>query len=333
MAGPPGAAAGVRISVLVTGVQTGPSALVVAGALAATVLLYLVGVRRLALRSRRWAPARTAAFACGTFAVWVAVCSGMASYDESSVTAHVVQHVLLMMIAPPLLAMGRPLVLAAQAADRPVQVRLTRALRSRFLSALTQPAVASAAYFSVMYGVLVDRGVYRYLDAHRAVHDASHAVMLVVGLLYWDALVGAAVQRMRPGTKVLVLLASMPLEAFAGLWLLVSTTPIDAANTLSDTRRAGAWFLMLALLSGGVWTVAVCWQWYQQIVREDRRVSERSAAQGWAWTVAPWLAASASSGSLVPGPLSPPQEHRFAAGRECPAPGGGDGSAPAGTSR
>jgi hypothetical protein len=86
---------------------------------------YLLGVHRLAVRGRRWAPRRTASFLGGVLVLVIALQSGLASLDDIF-WVHVIQHLALMMVAPPLLVAGAPLVLG-MAAGGPV---LRRTLHS-----------------------------------------------------------------------------------------------------------------------------------------------------------------------------------------------------------
>jgi cytochrome c oxidase assembly factor CtaG len=77
-------------------------------AVVVTALLYLHGGRLSATASgamKRW---RGAAFYGGLLAIVLAVDSPVDAYADRLFWAHMVQHVLLMMVAPPLLLMGRP---------------------------------------------------------------------------------------------------------------------------------------------------------------------------------------------------------------------------------
>src|SRR5258708_3047379 len=110
-------------------------------ALAASGLAYGWGVERLRRRGRACAVARTATFAAGLVVLAVALSSGIAHYDTTVFSLHMVQHLLLAMVGPPLLALGAPLTLALQAGSRPVQERLLRILHSRLVRIVTHPVV------------------------------------------------------------------------------------------------------------------------------------------------------------------------------------------------
>lgn len=264
---------------LLTGVQTGPLDLAATALLAVSAAFYLVAVRRLARRGRRWAPGRTAAFLAGLATVWIAVGSGVAAYDDSSVVVHIVQHLLLMMASPPLLALGHPVTLAAQGSPRAAQVRINRFLRRPVVRAVTHPAPAWALYLAAMAVMLADRTVYDYLVAHPLVHDAGHGLALLAGLLYWQPLVGGdGPHRPSHAARVVSVLANMPFEVLVGLWLCYQTTPVDPINTLGDTNTGGEAFVVGATLLSTLWLAVVVAQWAAFAFREDRRASGRPAA-------------------------------------------------------
>jgi cytochrome c oxidase assembly factor CtaG len=97
----------VQLHVVLTGVQTDRLALVADTVDVLVVFAYVCGVRRLAARGRSWSEAASAAFVGGIVCVWVAVGSGLAAYDDVNATIHMTQHALLMMVAAPLLALGK----------------------------------------------------------------------------------------------------------------------------------------------------------------------------------------------------------------------------------
>ena len=85
-----------------------PFALSTLAVLIGLAYLYLLGDWRLAERGRRWPEQRTAAFLAGLVAVDAALQSPVATFTGSYFQAHVLQHLLLMVVAPPLLALGAP---------------------------------------------------------------------------------------------------------------------------------------------------------------------------------------------------------------------------------
>jgi len=142
----------VTVHTLLSAWQHDPPSLVAAGAEVLTAGLYLLGVRRLGRRGRRWPLRRTASFLAGLVLVVIAVQSGLAQYDDTVFAAHVVQHLLLMMVAPPLLALGAPVTLAMQASRRRTQQRLVAITHHFVIRALGNPVVAFASMWGLMFG-------------------------------------------------------------------------------------------------------------------------------------------------------------------------------------
>src|SRR5689334_18236021 len=104
----------------------------VSAALAVAGAAYLAGAWRVGRRhpARPWPRRRTLAFLLGLAVIAIAVQSSAGAYDDVLFSAHMVQHLLLIMAAPPLLVYGRPVTLLLHATRNPVHTRVKRVLRS-----------------------------------------------------------------------------------------------------------------------------------------------------------------------------------------------------------
>ncbi len=234
---------------------------------------YWAGVRRLRRRGRAWSRWRSGAFAAGLLALLVAADSGLASYDDSVFTLHIAQHLLIMMVAPPLLALGAPVTLALQASSRPVQSRLVRLLHNRLVGTATSPYLAAGLYYAAMWADL-ESAFYPYSLAHPLVHDASHLVMLGLGCLFWWPIIATDELPRRPsaGIRLATLFVGMPIEAFLGVALLMSGSPIAPQHTLADTQTGGAVFWVAAMFITVTAALVIGMQW----VRTEERAGERA---------------------------------------------------------
>src|SRR5215813_1985926 len=77
-----------------------------------TAVVYLRGWRRLHSTSLYPVPAwRACSFIIGLISMWVATASKIASLDHQLLTAHMIQHLLLMTFAAPLILLGEPAML------------------------------------------------------------------------------------------------------------------------------------------------------------------------------------------------------------------------------
>ncbi|HVQ76163.1 MAG TPA: cytochrome c oxidase assembly protein [Candidatus Binatia bacterium] len=158
--------------------------------LAAATALYLRGWWQLHRRApHRFGGSRLAAFLAGVGAVALALESPLHGLAGSLLMAHMVQHLLLLMVAPPLLWLGAPLVPVLRGLPRRVVISwVGPALRAPQLRALVRglahPAVAWLAFTG---GAVVWHlpGPYQGALASEAWHHVQHACFLASGLLFW----------------------------------------------------------------------------------------------------------------------------------------------------
>lgn len=124
--------------------------------LALAVAAYVAGVVVLAKRDVRWPVGRLAAFLLGVVVVALAVQSGINAYAGTLYWMHMVQHLMLIMLAPGLLVLGRPLTLIRAAAGRR-SGRVEAVLRGRVVAAVTMTGATLVLYSLVLVGTHLDR--------------------------------------------------------------------------------------------------------------------------------------------------------------------------------
>ncbi len=242
---------------------------------AAALTIVMLGSTWLVLRRRRpgWPAGRTVAAVAALAAAIVATQSGVATHDTTSLTAHVLQHVLLGMVVPVLAALAAPITLVLQAAD-PATRRVVRAgLRHPLAGAITQPLVGFVAFgaslVAITFSPLLDVAA-----RNDAVHLLLHVHLVLVGSLFVWPLVGVDPVPGRPGhgARLLIVLASVPFHAFVGVALLSASTPVfDAYPSLPDQRRAAG----LLWGAGELFTLAVAAVVFRDWYRADQRAGAR----------------------------------------------------------
>jgi cytochrome c oxidase assembly factor CtaG len=281
---------GVSGHVLLTGFRTGWLSLLADGSIGFVALGYLLGVWRLRQKGRRWPFWNTASFECGIVVVFISLCSGLAAYDDDNFSAHVVQHVLIMMVAPPLLVLGRPLGLLIQSANRSVQVRTIAVLRSGALR-LAASLGSGLAYYAVMWAYFLTPW-YGASARSSVLHEVTHGVFFLVGLCYWQALLGFEHVGRRPSRvlRVAAILAGMPVEMYLGFLLHSFPGAIGPGTTAASTRAGGEVFWWLTMLVSGLALGLALAQW----VFEDERAAARKDATA---EEAEWTYPRSESGS------------------------------------
>jgi putative membrane protein len=132
---------------------------------------------------------RLAAFLTGIVSIWIAIGSPLAAFDDVSLTVHMVQHLLLMALAPPLVLLGAPALPFLQGipqliARRAIGPFLRWAPLKRLGHLIANPAIcwlaATLALIAWHVPVLFAAGL--RLDW---LHDLEHACFLGTGLLFW----------------------------------------------------------------------------------------------------------------------------------------------------
>jgi cytochrome c oxidase assembly factor CtaG len=212
---------------------------------------YLEGARRVRSRhpARPWPWWRTGMFLGGLAVVVLATQSGIGAYDDVLIWDHMIQHLMLIMVAPAMLVTGQPVTLLLHASRNPLHTWAKRAVRSRLVTWLTWPPVGVIAYAATIIGTHLTR-LMGLVITNPALHAAEHALYLVVGYLFFLPLLGREPVRWRISypVRLFLLFLTMPVDTFTGLALGYSTTPPAglgprpawAPSALSDLHSAGA---------------------------------------------------------------------------------------------
>ena len=140
-------------------------------------------------RPAQFPAGRLAAFLFGLAILWLAIGSPMDGFADALLSAHMVEHLLLMSFVPPLLLLGDPQVPLLRGLPRIVTVRLLgplfrlKALRTlgRFL---TRPLVAWLAMNLIFLGWHVP-SAYDFALEHERWHDFEHICFLSSSILFW----------------------------------------------------------------------------------------------------------------------------------------------------
>ncbi len=154
------------------------------------VYLYLRGWLRLRAASVSVLPGwRLSSFLLGVFLIWVALGSPLGLFDEELLTVHMLQHLLLMTIAPALILVGAPfLPLLHGLPQRFVKTVLSPLFRwPRLQDAghfVTQPALCWFAAAAVLVGWHIPAAFTLGLRSE-GWHIIEHASFLGAGFLFW----------------------------------------------------------------------------------------------------------------------------------------------------
>jgi len=253
--------------------------------------LYLWGVLRVRRRhpARPWPLWRTALFLGGLAVIVIATQSGIGSYDDVLFWDHMIQHLLLLMVAPPMLVVGQPATLLLHASRNPLHTWAKKVLRSRAIAAITWPPLGFALYAGVIIGTHLT-GFMNLVLANESVHDGEHVLYLVAGYLYFLPLIGREPIRWKVSypSRIFLLFLAMPVDAFTGLVLgseggnpfpnMAHQRPAWAPSPINDVHIGGAvmWVGGAGLMFAVMMTVFFAWS---RVVRSDGGLGWLEAAR------------------------------------------------------
>jgi len=225
--------------------------------------VYLTGVLRVR-RTRPWPAGRTLAFLAGLGACVLATCGSIAVYDQVLFTAHMLGHLIFVMVAPALLMAGRPIELALAAASPVRRDRLRRRLTGRVMTVLTAPPVALASYAMIIVGSHLT-GLMDTIMRNTWAGQLEHLAYLLIGCQFFLLILGDVPTRWQLSTPArwLLLALAMAVDTFVGVVIMQGSRPVFMTsvpglrvNPVSDTHTGGAimWFggdaIMAAIMIG-----------------------------------------------------------------------------------
>ncbi|AJT41958.1 cytochrome c oxidase assembly protein [Psychromicrobium lacuslunae] len=252
--------------------------------------LYLCGAIRLWRQGRHWSVLHTASFVTGCLLIMVVMGAGIEGYGVKMFSVFMFQQLTLMMAAPPLLVFGAPGRLLLRSAAHHGLGRLAlsaalTALRSRWSRLVLHPAVMIPLFLLSFYGLYLS-GIAQALLPSWPGHVALELLFLISGILFTVPLISTdpLPRRQSHGGQLIDLFSEMPLHAFFGVIVMMSTAPLVpffdtppeswGINPMADQGIAGglAWSygelpsLLLLML------ILVRWR------RDDLRLARRQDA-------------------------------------------------------
>ncbi|WP_084556648.1 cytochrome c oxidase assembly protein [Hamadaea tsunoensis] len=246
--------------------------------------LYLYGVHRLKARGDAWPVTRTALFVGGGLgSIAFVTLSGIGAYDTTLLSVHMVQHMVLGMVAPIFLALGAPVTLALRTLPKKPRAALLGAIHSRVARVLAFPLVAYAIFVANPF-VLYFSHLYRATLEHPWLHEVMHAHFIATGCLFFWPLLGLDPLPGRwphPGRALLMVL-SVPFHTVLGLTIMQQqlllagdyypSLHLSWADPHADQVTAGGVLWAGGELVSVTMLAVLVVQWVRHSEREARRI-------------------------------------------------------------
>ena len=247
--------------------------------------LYLWGVHTLRRRGDKWPVSRTISFVVlGMGSIAIATFSFLGVYDTVLFWSHMVQHMLLNMIAPVFLVFGAPATLALRALPKRPRGWFLRLLHSTFAKVLLFPPLTTGLMVASPFALYMT-GWYEVTLRDDFAHDFLHIYLVTLGCLFFFPLLGVdpVPIKMPYPIRILLFLLTMPFHAFLGVTIMGQTRLIAEEWYLAFERSWG-----LSPMDDQYWAGGLMWatgdltmfaamltifiQWVKESKREAKRI-------------------------------------------------------------
>lgn len=256
----------------------------------AAVALYLIGVQRLRQRGDAWPAGRIIVWLLAWCAVLLASSSGLARYAPVLASAHMAQHLMLTLVAAPLIALSAPVTLALRAL-RPLAAKggsgprevLLRATNWRATHWLTKPAVAGSLFAFSPY-IVYFSGIYELSLRQHVLHLLLLAHFLISSVVFFTVVIGTDPLTSRPGHlgRLMMVIFAAVAHTIFGIVVMQSSGALapewwsDIArpwwpDARQDTVVAGGLAWAFGELPVLFVVAAIVRQWAQDDERQQRR--------------------------------------------------------------
>jgi len=252
---------------------------VVIALLAVTAALYAIGLARMG-QVRTW---QAISFFCGWLALVIALVSPLDALGEILFSAHMAQHEVLMIVAAPLLVLGRPLVAMLWAMPRGWRVPIANTTQSKPIAAIwhfvTAPLTAVALHAIALW-IWHLPSLYQATLRSDFIHSLQHLSFLFTAALFWWALIHGRYGRLGYGAAVFyVFITSMHSGALGALltlspnlWYPIygKTTAAWGLDAIEDQQLAG---LIMWIPAGVIFLVLGLALFVAWLAEAERRVA------------------------------------------------------------
>jgi putative copper resistance protein D len=195
--------------------------------------LYLWGVVVMRRRGDHWPLGRTLSFVIvGTGGAALATVSGLAAYDDTLLSVHMVQHMILTMLVPLAMALGAPVTLALRTLPRRPRRWLLAVMHSRVAKVLSFPPLTFTLYVITPWALYFS-GWYAATLHSDYLHEMSHLHLVLVGCLFFWPLMGIdpLPGRITYPARMLLVVLTLPFHAFLGITIMAQ-----------DRLLGGSWY-------------------------------------------------------------------------------------------
>jgi putative membrane protein len=226
-------------------------------------ILYWLGAQRTvtparAQRARRW---QTASFYAGLAVLAIALSSPLEVLSGQLFWAHMVQHVLLLVVAPPLIVLARPWIRLWRSLPLDARRWLARGIgqgeRTRWLRAASRTLGSPQVGFLSFSAVLLLWHVPALFDAtlrSGTLHALEHTLFFVTALMFWKQVIHSPPLRARLSSveRVAYLIGAMVVSWILAVVLALAPDPLYSFYAHEASRPGGISALTDQQIAAGI---------------------------------------------------------------------------------
>jgi putative copper resistance protein D len=252
--------------------------------------LYAIGVLRVRRNEINWSVLRTISFMVGIGLVIWTTSAGISMYSKVSFPYHMIQHMVLSMIAPIFIVLSNPITLALRALPakkvsdhRSAREWILAALHSNYSKRITHPLVVLGIFTFGLYAMYFTPLFATLMGSHTG-HIFMEVHFLISGLLFTYVVIGSdpSPREVPYWSRLMIVLVGLSLHAFFAIALMQSTEPIGVdwyiqvrppwvTSLLADSQTGGSVAWALGEVPTFVLLVIVAVMW----ARSDTRLAKQ----------------------------------------------------------
>ncbi len=240
-------------------------------------VLYLVAVTRQNHSGRYWSYWRTISFGTGAALLFVALSPPLANLSHHDLRAHMLQHILIGMLAPLGLVFGAPLTLAFRTLPVGVSRSITTLLHKRLVRWMIHPVSSFGSNIGGMY-LLYLTPLYALTLTNPYLHYFMHLHFLVAGCLFTWSIAGPDPAPGRPGmrTRLVILFLSIAAHATLGKLMYTYLWPYGSPHNPDEIRAAAQLVYYGGDVAELLLVIALFTIWYQKRGHRDSDLQQKA---------------------------------------------------------
>lgn len=240
-----------------------------------------------ARRTPGWSRLSTTSFVAAMLALALAYLGPFGAWAHDAFWAHMGQHLLVLMIAGPLIVLSSPVRLTFLNLGTSGRRRMVSVLRSRPVSFLTNPYVGWILFATVLLGSHTQFVMNWALTGHDAMEFVIRPIYLFAAFTFYYPLIGCDLIAKRPAPSVRLFSLGLMMipETVLGMVIHFSPVPLYWAyeqsallhgfDVMADQKFAGAMMWAIAMVLDGMWMMVAAIEWWRDQERETTRLERR----------------------------------------------------------